>query len=117
VPPRKWRLRVADILGCIERIEGYVAGMTYGDFEHDDRTYDAVLMNLAIVGEAAGHVDEELTARHPSVPWDKMRAMRNVIVHEYFGASRRIVWETIAHDLPSLSVALEAMLEDEAPRR
>jgi uncharacterized protein with HEPN domain len=85
--------------------------MTFEDFDVDDRTYDAVLMNLAIIGEAAGHIDEQVADRAASVvPWARLRGMRNVIVHEYFGASRRIVWETVVNDLPALSMAMDDLL-------
>jgi len=36
--------------------------------------------------------------------------MRNFIVHEYFGISEQILWETIQMDLPAIVVPLEALL-------
>ncbi len=41
-----------DILECIEKIKRYISGMTYKDFENDERTADAVIRNLEIIGEA-----------------------------------------------------------------
>jgi hypothetical protein len=44
---------VQDILTCITKIEQYTAGLDYADFEADERTVDAVLRNLEVIGEAA----------------------------------------------------------------
>ncbi len=50
--PRHWRLRIDDILDAIDRIQQYVQGLAQAQFEADDRTRDAVLYNLQIIGEA-----------------------------------------------------------------
>jgi len=47
------RLYLDDILGAIERIQSYVEGMDYPRFAADQRTMDAVIRNLEIIGEAA----------------------------------------------------------------
>lgn len=35
--------------------------------------------------------------------------MRNLLLHEYFGVSASILWQTIVEDLPRLAPALRAM--------
>lgn len=35
--------------------------------------------------------------------------MRNFIVHEYFGISDRILWETVIRNLPSISAAVKTI--------
>jgi uncharacterized protein with HEPN domain len=37
--------------------------------------------------------------------------MRNLVVHEYFGFSEEILWETICHDLPGIVEPLKHLLE------
>jgi uncharacterized protein with HEPN domain len=39
-----------------------------------------------------------------------MRDMRNVVVHEYFGINRQILWDTIQMNLPPLIPQLQALL-------
>jgi uncharacterized protein with HEPN domain len=39
-----------------------------------------------------------------------MRAMRNRLVHVYFEADPRLVWDTVENDLPPLIPALEKLL-------
>jgi uncharacterized protein with HEPN domain len=110
MPPRQWRLFVADIVDAIEAIEGYSSGLTQEQFFGDRLRLDAVMKNLTVVGEAAGRVPNEVVDANPQIPWPKMRAMRNVIVHEYFGIDEEVLWGTIADDLKPLLPLLAALL-------
>jgi uncharacterized protein with HEPN domain len=65
---------------------------------------------LIIIGEAACHIPEEICLDNPAVPWKDMRAMRNFVVHEYFGISDSILWDTIQIDLPPLVPLLKPLL-------
>ena len=49
------------------------------------------MRNFEIIGEAAAHLPEDLVADHPEIPWQDMLDMRNVLAHEYFGISEKIV--------------------------
>lgn len=114
MPPRDWRLRVEDILDAIAKIQRYAGGMTFEAFCVDQKTVDAVLRNIEIVGEAARYLPAEVEARHPRIPWGKLRAMRNVVIHGYADVSLTIVWDTIRQDLPPLVPALRQVLALEA---
>lgn len=116
MPPREWKLRVDDILECIGAVASYTAGMAYHEFVADRRTADAVLRNITVIGEAATHIPEEIRAHYPDVPWKAMRAMRNLVVHAYFGVSLKVVWETARHDLPDLADVLRGVLQKEEAR-
>ena len=52
MPPRQWRLFVADIMDAIAAIDGYTAGLTSEEFFGDRLRLDAVIKNLAVIGEA-----------------------------------------------------------------
>lgn len=110
MPPRDWRLRIDDILEAITRIDAYTRGMTQEAFATDSRTIDAVVRNLEIVGEASSHVDDAILRAAPEVPWDKMRGLRNVVAHEYFGVDVGIIWHTARNDLPPLEAPLRRLL-------
>lgn len=81
-------------------------------FANDQRTVDAVIRNLEIVGEAAGRVPEEVQEQHPSLPWSEMRAMRNLLSHAYFLVDLDIVWKTVCHDLPVIEPELRRILNE-----
>ncbi|HPE66818.1 MAG TPA: DUF86 domain-containing protein [Synergistales bacterium] len=110
---RSWKLRIRDIVDAVRTILGYlgyIEGMTFDDFVRDQRTMDAVVRRLTIIGEAAARVPELVCEKYRHIPWAEMRAMRNFIVHEYFGISEQILWETIQMDLPAIVGPLEALL-------
>ena len=50
--PRDRRARIADILEAIARIETYVANQTFEEFAADSKTFDAVIRNFEVIGEA-----------------------------------------------------------------
>ena len=111
MPRRGWRLRVEDILEAIAAIESYVQGLTFEEFQTDRRTVDAVVRNLEIIGEAVRHLlagQDDLPAE---IPWADIADMRNILIHEYFGVSLSIVWQTVSGDLPTLRSALERFLQ------
>lgn len=112
MPRRSGLYRVRDILEATEKILEYTEGMDYEQFREDERTVDAVLRNFTVLGEAARHTDEETMSRQPDLPWADMRDMRNLVVHEYFGVSLEIVWQTIIGDLPAILEPLQALSED-----
>lgn len=87
--------------------------MTYGSFSADQKTIDAVVRNITVIGEAARNVPAEVVARHPEIPGNEMLEMRNVVVHGYFGISTQIVWETAQNDLPSLVGLMKALVNAE----
>jgi uncharacterized protein with HEPN domain len=109
MPPREWRFRIQDLLDAIESIRTYTEGMDFTAFQNDRKTVDAVVRNLTVIGEAAARVPEKAVRAHPDVPWAEMRAMRNLVVHEYFGVSDRILWDTVRTNLPSLVAPLKAI--------
>lgn len=108
--PREWIFRIEDILESIARIQRYLEGMDQSEFIEDDRTMDAVIRNFGIIGEAASHLPEEARSAHPEVPWNRMKGLRNLVIHEYFGVSPEILWSTAKDDLPPLVSLLQAML-------
>jgi uncharacterized protein with HEPN domain len=110
MPVRDWKFRIADILEAVQDALAITQGMNYDNFSQDKRTLKAVLYNLAVIGEAARRVPEEVTARYPAIPWREMGDMRNVVIHEYFGIDTKILWETIANELPSIENQLKGIL-------
>ena len=116
MPPRGWQIRIQDILEAIARIEHYTQGMDLEAFRNDQKTVDAAIRNLEIIGEAARHIPPEIEALYSSVPWAEMRGMRNILIHEYFGVSLPILWKTVTTNLPPLPPILERMLQEHKER-
>ena len=114
MPYREWKLRIEDILESVSKINHYIGGMNFEKFCPDEKTVDATVRNLTVIGEAARHIPNEVQQRYPRVPWAEMRGMRNIVVHEYFGISLAILWHTITQDLPPVVPMLNKILERES---
>ena len=110
MPHRNWQLRIADIIEAIEKCLAYVDEMTFDQFVDDPKTIDAVIRNIAVIGEAARNVPEEVIDQNSSLPWREMRDIRNVVVHEYFGVDNKVVWDTLQRNPPPLIPELKRML-------
>jgi uncharacterized protein with HEPN domain len=115
MPLRDWKMRIKDILDAIGTVQGYTKGMKYEAFVADRKTVDAVIRNFIVIGEAATHVPEEVVVARPEIPWRDMRDMRNFVVHEYFGISDKIIWDTVQNELPPLIDLLKPLLELQVP--
>lgn len=109
---KDWRVRIEDILEAISRINRYTAGLSMAQFVADDRTVDAVVRNLEIVGEAARRLPPHVVERHRDVPWSRMAEMRNILVHEYHSVDAGIIWNSVRNDLPPLIAPLKDMLKE-----
>lgn len=98
---------------AIQRIQRYVAGLSAATFAADDKTQDAVLRNIEVIGEAARNVQRhhaDFAAAHAQVPWAVMVGMRNRVSHGYFAVDWDLIWVTIQNDLPPLSAQIDALL-------
>ena len=107
------RLYLDDILESISRIRAYVQNMKESDFAADQKTQDAVIRNLEIIGEAAGKLTDSLKAKTEEIEWRKIIAMRNILAHEYFGISTPIVWNIIQQKLHLLEEACRKLIRQE----
>ena len=97
------------ILDAIEKIESYTSGGRKTFFQNT-LIQDAVIRNLEIIGEAVRNLPAEFRRRHPEIPWRGIAALRNVLIHEYFGVELEIVWRVVKRRLPSLKRYVEMLL-------
>lgn len=110
-------LRVDDylrhILEAIANIQDYTVGMDLGAFTADNKTRDAVIRNLEVIGEACNNIIKNhpsFAAEHAAVPWGFAYEMRNALSHGYFNIDLAIVWQTVKNDLPSLQSQISALV-------
>ena len=95
---------------CI-RDSSYTAKMTKEDFKKDDKTIDAVLRNVEIIGEAANKLSEKIYEENKNVPWGRMIGLRNIVIHEYFGVDLNIIWQIVTVNLPETKPKIEGILK------
>jgi hypothetical protein len=106
---RNLLLYIKDILDSLEKIEKFCHGMSYDQFIADEKTRDAVVRNLEIIGEAAKNIPDAIKTQSSHVAWRSMTGMRDKLVHEYFGVSYSIVWQTIKIDLAGLKSQMKEL--------
>ena len=107
---RDWSFRIKDIITAIENIEKYTAKMTFAKFKKNQLVIDAVIRNFEIIGEASNHIPKSIQSTHATIPWRQMIALRNFLIHEYFGIDFNTIWQTARIHLPALKENLKALI-------
>ncbi len=106
------KARLFHILDAISEIEDYIHDLDFDKFFRASMARFASIKQLEIIGEAANHISPELIEKYPDVEWRKIIALRNILIHEYFGVDAKIVWDIIKEDLPNLKLSIETILTD-----
>ena len=110
--PRDYRDFLHDILGACRSIIRFAEGMTLEAYLADEKTRYAVMRGYEIMGEAVRQVPDAIKSAHPEIPWTTMSAVRNRIVHAYFGIDDTILFATIGAELKPLLPVLEALVRN-----
>lgn len=101
------KLYLDDILESCRNVRNYTSGMSFEAFSTDQRTIDAVVRNLEIIGEAVKSLPPSLLDRRPDIPWRKIARFRDVIVHHYFKVDLEVVWDVIQNQIAQLETAID----------
>ena len=101
-------LRLTDIIEAIERIRGILGDTSLEAFEADWQKQWLVERGVEIISEASRHLTNEMKARHPSIPWQKVAG--NVLRHDYEDIAAPIMWKLAQVDLPALEKVCRAEL-------
>ena len=70
------------------------------------------MYHLQIIGEASSKLGRDFHRVHSDVPWPRIVAMRNVLVHDYFGVDLNEVWVAVVQDLPNLKREIQTILKE-----
>jgi len=87
--------------------------LSWESFGQDQKTIDAVVRNLEIIGEAVKQLPPEVRAKAPDVEWPKIAGLRDVLIHAYFGVDLDIVWEIVTSKLAPLAESVKALLGED----
>lgn len=104
---REWRLYLDDIRCCCDRVLEYTSGLDFEGFVAHGMTYDAVIRNLEIIGEAAKNLPDEVRVHYPEIEWRKIAGLRDVLAHGYFGLEPETLWDIVRNKIPLLKTALQ----------
>ena len=99
---RDWLLFLDDMIEAAEKVERLTAHRTFQRFVDDEGIFDAVLMNLLVIGEAAKNIPMEVLSGAPQVDWSGAAGLRDIIAHRYFGVDQGLVWDIVRNYVPGL---------------
>lgn len=103
-----------DILQSARLIQSNLQGVSKEFFETNVTLQDATLYRLAVIGEATARISDEFKQQHPDIPWQRIKAMRNILVHVYDDINFEIVWRVSTRSLPELIAQIEPLLDEPA---
>ncbi len=101
------------MLDSIEKILEFTNGIDFEEFFRNDMINSAVIRKIEILGEATANLPLKFRNKYPKVPWQTIKDMRNMLIHEYFGVDIPTVWNTVKINIPVLKKQLEEILEKE----
>ena len=107
---REHHLFLEDMRKACTKVIRYTRNLTCEQFVADEKTFDAVMRDLEIIGEAAKHIPAEVRAQHPNIDWRKITGLRDVVAHEYFGLDMELIWDVVTREVPALLDQLRQML-------
>lgn len=88
----------------------FTDGMSYDDFNSDEKTLYAVIRCIEVIGEAVKRLPEDFRDSNPEIPWKAMAGMRDRLIHGYDIVDNEIVWNTITKTIPSLIIKFRSII-------
>ncbi len=111
MPSRNLIPRLEDILANIELIQEYTRDYSYDAFANDRKCQDAVERCVTRISEAASKLAGSIESIIPDQPWSEIRAVGNVLRHEYDRVNPILIWRIISEDLAPLKATIQSALD------
>ncbi|MBI2119128.1 MAG: DUF86 domain-containing protein [Elusimicrobia bacterium] len=108
---RDYKVYLEDILQGISKINSYTAGIHLDGILEDEKTFDAIIRNLEIIGEAVKHLPDQVRNKNPEIDWKSIAGLRDILIHEYFGIDPEIILDVVKSKLPFLEKQVKKILE------
>ena len=105
-------IRLRHMMDAAREALSFVVGRNSEDLGRDRMLVLALVKEIEIIGEAASRISDESRKALPRIPWPKIIAMRNRLIHAYADVDLSIVWDTLTGALPELLRELEIALAD-----
>ena len=108
-------LYLVDIIEAADDISRFLQGMTAENSGDDARTRSAIQWKLMILAEAATRISDDTRKTFSDVPWDRIRGLRNRMIHGYFTLDWQVVLGMATGAVPSLAAQAEQILATRFP--
>jgi uncharacterized protein with HEPN domain len=113
-------LYLLSVLESIEKIKIYTRDFSDADefFEANyQKDFNATLNVLIAIGEDVKNLDESLKKKIPSIDWQSIVDMRNILSHNYRGVDRDIVWDIVVDYIEPLKTKCIELLKGLKPNK
>lgn len=107
---RRSAQRTFDILSAIQRINRYRSALVGNDRTVSEMALEAILRNLAVIGEAAKSIPASMKDTTPLIPWKSIIGLRNIVIHEYFDIRTELILDIVDNHLSALDSALRKFI-------
>ena len=109
------RIVAGKIIEYCEQIESFIQrfGSTFEAFNSDRAFQLSVGMCIVQIGELTKRFSDDFRAQHSEIPWQAIKAMRNVLVYEYEAVDFETAWNVLSQRIPELKARLEKILAAE----
>ena len=105
-------LHLLHIRDAVEKILKYSSQITFDEFAKNDKDYDAILMQIVVIGEAVNNLSAEFKEAHHDLPWYEAVGLRNRIAHGYVETRPDVIWDTIKKDMPELKKQIDLIVSN-----
>jgi len=104
--------RLQHILDAIKKALEFTENVGFDEYVANTLLKYAVVKCVEIIGEASYKLTKEFRGQHPEIEWDKIIAMRHILVHGYYQTEDKFVWDTVKKSLPHLKEQIKKIFEE-----
>ncbi len=99
------------IINDINFVINNTMNMTLEEFDSDELINSAVNFKFVQISENVSKLTNSFIALNSDIPWNKIKGLRNKIVHDYDNVFFDVIYYTIKNDLPSLLEKLNILIK------
>ena len=81
-------------------------------FHKSVQLQDSIIRRLEIIGEAVKNIPDIIRDSYTDVEWKRIAGLRDILIHEYFGVDRVIIWDIITNKLPMLETQIRSIFKE-----
>lgn len=104
--------RLRDILNAMDEASDFLESAEFSWFQQHTMVQRAAERCIEIVSEASRHIPADMTMRYPDVPWAEIRAMGNLLRHDYQRIEDHVVWRTVTKSFAELRPVIVSMIAE-----